>query len=221
MTSYRPELPMIIQSDRTILVEVQNPFFEEARNGLSTFCELLKSPEYMHTYRITPLSLWNAASTGMTAVMMLEILRSFSKFDVPHNIRREIEDYVARYGLIRLEKIGTDLVLISDDPLLLKEIASYKSLKPYFEKSNEDGFIIPLFARGLIKQELIKLGYPVKDIAGYTEGEYLQIGLSPILNTSGKPFDLRDYQNSAIDAFYAEGSVHGGSGVLVLPCGPI
>ncbi|RNB82479.1 helicase [Brevibacillus nitrificans] len=217
--SYRPDLPMIVQSDRTILLETQHPLFTEARQAISGFAELIKSPEYMHTYRITPLSLWNAAAGGMTPEQVSEALTTYSKYGVPPTIVRELEETMSRYGRIRLEKSGDDILLISDDPLILTELTSYKSVAQLLDESRADeGFIIKPYARGLIKQELIHLGYPVQDIAGYTAGESCPVSWREI-TAAGRPFALRSYQDEAVRAFHSGGAATGGSGVLVLPCG--
>ncbi|WP_396136120.1 DNA repair helicase XPB [Brevibacillus brevis] len=216
--SYRPDLPMIVQSDRTILLETQHPSYMEARQALHGFAELIKSPEYMHTYRITPLSLWNAAAGGMTHDQVLDTLSSYSKYGVPPTIVGEIAETMGRYGRIRLEKSGEDLVLTSRDPLILTELTSYKSIQQLLERPHENGYVIKNYARGLIKQELARLGNPVQDMAGYTEGEPCPVRLRET-TTAGRPFALRPYQMEAVDAFYSGGSATGGSGVLVLPCG--
>lgn len=217
--SYRPDLPMIVQSDRTILLETQHPLFTEARQAISGFAELIKSPEYMHTYRITPLSLWNAAAGGMTPEQVSEALSTYSKYGVPPTIVRELEETMSRYGRIRLEKSGDDILLISDDSLILTELTSYKSVAQLLDESRADeGFIIKPYARGLIKQELIHLGYPVQDIAGYTAGESCPVSWREI-TAAGRPFALRPYQEEAVGAFHSGGAATGGSGVLVLPCG--
>ncbi|GED25238.1 DEAD/DEAH box helicase [Brevibacillus agri] len=212
--SYRPDLPMIVQSDRTILLETQHPQFAEARQAISGFCELLKSPEYIHTYRMTPLSLWNAAASGMQPHEVTDILGAYSKYSVPPTIVKEIDETMRKYGLIRLERRGDDLVLHSDDPLVLTELAGYKSIAALLE----DGYVLKSYARGLIKQELIRLGLPVQDLAGYSQGESCPVSLRAN-SAVGKPFALRPYQQEAVDAFYRGGSALGGSGVLVLPCG--
>ncbi|WGV58418.1 DEAD/DEAH box helicase [Brevibacillus brevis] len=214
LLSYRPDLPLIVQSDRTILLETQHPFFHEARQAINGFTELIKNPEYIHTYRITPLSLWNAAASGLTSQEVTDVLGNYSKYGVPPTIVKEIEDTMRKYGLFRLERIGDQLVLMSEDPLLLTEVTSYKSIAALFE--NE--FVIKSYARGLIKQELIKLGFPVQDLAGYTEGESCPVSLRET-TSRGRAFSLRSYQKEAVDAFYSGGAVTGGSGVLVLPCG--
>lgn len=211
--------PIIIQSDRTLLLEVQNPYFEAARDNISAFAELIKSPEYIHTYRITPLSLWNAAASGITGEQIINKLTEYSKFEIPYQIKQDIQDYIGRYGLISLVRKNNQLVCQTKDSLILKEILRYSSLEKYFiAKLDDYSMVVNEDARGLLKQEMIKLGFPIKDLAGYQEGEHLTISLLPTSN-KGKAFGLRDYQQDAIAAFYAGGSIYGGSGVLVLPCG--
>ncbi|MGE5704892.1 MAG: DNA repair helicase XPB [Clostridia bacterium] len=217
--SHNPHLPLLVQSDRTVLAEVQNPLFTQATRSIAGFAELDKSPDYIHTYKITPLSLWNAAASGMTAEHILEVLHAYSKFAVPLSLVAEIREQINRYGLIRLEKLGEQLVLVSHDPFILAQLFRYPSLERHVDERKTDCcYIIHPQARGEIKQELIRLGYPVLDLAGYTPGESLPIALNDAI--SGNPsFQLRDYQLAAINSFYAEGSVFGGNGVLVLPCG--
>lgn len=217
--STNPQLPLIVQSDRTILLEVNHPLFAEARQALTGFAELIKSPEYIHTYRITPLSLWNAAASGLTKEQVLESLQRYSKFGVPPILAKEIQDTFNRYGLIRLEQYGSSFQLVSDDPLILSEVLSYPSLQTYItERLSPHQFLITPYSRGMIKHELIKLGYPVQDIAGYTDGEPLALSLRET-TSNDRVLQIRDYQQEAIQAFYAGGSVYGGNGVLVLPCG--
>lgn len=176
-----------------------------------TFAELEKSPEYVHTYRVTPLSIWNAAASGISLESIIQCLQQWSKFDVPSSLIKEIKVHMRRYGLIRLEKKDDTLVLTSTDPKLLRQLANDPSLKKVVGRFlTTDRVEVPAGARGEVKQNLLKLGYPVADTAGYAEGERLQI--------QGK-FCLRDYQQEAVDVFHQEGSALGGSGVLVLPCG--
>lgn len=217
--SFRPELPLIVQSDRTVLLEAQHPLFEEARQAVSGFAELIKSPEYIHTYRITPLSLWNAAASGLTAEQVSGVLGAYSKYGVPPTLLKEIDETIRRYGLIRLEQAGEDLLLTSDDTLLLEDLCGYKAIARMLTSRIAAGqyAVKPMF-RGLIKQELIKLGYPVRDLAGYAQGEACPASLREV-TAQGKPFHLRAYQQEAVEAFYAQGTAAGGSGVLVLPCG--
>ena len=217
--SYNPANPLIIQSDKSVLLEVNNPLYEAARDELSRFAELEKSPEYIHTYRITPLSLWNAAAAGVGAEYITEVLSRFSKFPVPNNITTDIKDYISRYGRIKMLYEDDQMVLKSDDKLLLVEVERNKNMQPFLVKRiNETTLQVDPAKRGWIKQVLVQIGYPAEDLAGYTDGEYLEIMLrNP--TKGGKAFGLRDYQDQAVGAFYAEGSYSGGSGVIVLPCG--
>ncbi len=214
-----PQNPLIVQSDRTVLLEVYNPLYEAARDELARFAELEKSPEHIHTYRITPLSLWNAAAAGVSDTAILNALRRYSKYDIPQNIEVEIADQVARYGRVKLFKTDTGLVLYSDDPAFIAEIRNNKSVQPFLGQPIDNNTIAVLpHLRGHLKQALIKIGFPVEDLAGYVEGAYFDFQLLPMAR-SGYPFALRDYQREAVDAFYAGGQSQGGSGVVVLPCG--
>ncbi|NOV03280.1 DNA repair helicase XPB [Paenibacillus planticolens] len=209
--------PLIVQSDLSILLETNHPEFESVRGTLSRFADLVKSPEHLHTYRITPLSLWNAAAAGMPVEQMSACLQQNAKFGVPSSVLSGIRKYANRYGILRMENVGNELYLVSDDTVILKEIRACESLKTYLEDTRGERAIAvsPAF-RGLLKQELIKLGYPVEDLAACRSGEFLPIRLRTE-ETAEAPFQLRDYQKSAVDAFHRIGE--GGSGVLVLPCG--
>lgn len=218
--TYQPQNPLIVQSDKSVLLEVMNPLFEEARDLLSLFAELEKSPEHIHTYRITPLSLWNAAASGLTAAEIVGGLSRLSKFPMPDNLRQDIEDYVNRYGRIQLTREDDKLLLRSADPYLLQEIWHHKQVRPYLLETLADGaLLIDPERRGHVKQAMIKIGYPVEDLAGYKPGAPLAIGLCPVSQRDGRAFSLRPYQQEAVDAFHKGGSLHGGSGVVVLPCG--
>jgi DNA excision repair protein ERCC-3 len=217
--NYDPTNPFIIQGDRTVLVEVDNPKYAEARDALAPFAELEKSPEHVHTYRLTPLSLWNAAAAGHTADAMVEVLRTYSKFPLPTNIGTDIAELVSRYGRVRLERDGEDLRLVCKDRPLLEELIRQPKVREYLkERIDESSFKVSQAHRGVVKQALIAVGYPAEDLAGYTEGAALPIHLRE-LNRLGLPFRVRDYQRDAADIFYAGGDVRGGSGVIVLPCG--
>jgi DNA excision repair protein ERCC-3 len=219
--SYNPQNPVVVQADRSILLETDNPRFEEARDALALFAELLKSPEHFHTYRISPLSLWNAASAGMTADEIINSLLEFSKYDVPQNIIQDIKDYVQRYGRLKLLKheASDNFLLLSLDEALITELANSKVMEPFIEaKLDKNNIIIKKGMRGRLKQALIKIGFPVEDLAGYVEGEHLDINLLSVTRAN-LPFTLRMYQQDAMDIFYAGGTSRGGSGVLVLPCG--
>lgn len=219
--NFNPQNPVIVQGDRSILLETDNPRYEEARDALALFAELVKSPEHFHTYRITPLSLWNAASAGMTADEITNALLEFAKYEVPQNIIQDIKDYVLRYGRLKLlkQEAGDNLLLFSLDEALMVEIFNNKAMEPFIEaKIDKNNILIKKGMRGRLKQVLIKIGFPVEDLAGYVEGEPLAVNLLEITR-SKTPFSLRIYQRDAVDVFYAGGSSRGGSGVLVLPCG--
>src|SRR5262249_52679691 len=165
---YDPANPLIVQGDRSVLVEVDNPRYAEARDALAPFAELEKSPEHIHTYRLTPLSLWNAAAAGITADAMLEVLRRFSKFPLPSNLATDIAELVARYGRVRLERYGDKLLLVCDDRPLLEELARQPKVRDYLgDRVNETSFVVEPAFRGVIKQGLIAVGYPAEDLAGY------------------------------------------------------
>ena len=185
-----------------------------------TFAELEKSPEHVHVYRITPVSLWNAAASKISAEEILEFLDLRSRFPVPNVIRQEITERLSQFGMLRLEIDDEGrLLLVSEKLDALDEIYSQRHLSEFFTERRPSGAIqVRLECRGQVKLSLIKLGFPVEDLAGYKEGESLRIGVSSELD-SGAPFQLRPYQRSAVDAFYAGGSASGGSGVVVLPCG--
>lgn len=213
------DLPLIVQSDRTMLLEADHAAFEEARDALAGFAELITSPEHYHTYRITPLSLWNAASTGRTAEQIIGVLQKFSRYPIPENILYEINDQVGRYGRLRLLKDGDQLVLESDEPDLITQFLADKHVKPYLGKRRgKKQVLVDKAHRGVLKQALIKRDFPVEDISGYVDGKSIEIALRET-TLKGQPFELRKYQSDAVQVFYAEGDVRGGSGVLVLPCG--
>ncbi len=217
---FDPSNPFIVQSDRSILVEVDNPKFAAARDALAPFAELEKSPEHIHTYRISDLSLWNAAAAGFTADEMVAILQKYTKFPIPPNLPVDIAETVSRYGRIKLER-GPEgkLKLTCADVPLFTEITRQKKLRDYLGDAIDDRSVLidPGF-RGVLKQALLTVGYPVEDLAGYTEGAKLPVELRSEM-VSGAPFHVRDYQREAADVFYAGGDVRGGSGVIVLPCG--
>jgi DNA excision repair protein ERCC-3 len=213
-TAYDPSNPLIVQSDRSLLLEVHNPLYDAARAAISPFAELEKSPEHIHTYRLTPLSLWNAAATGLSAETMCAALARFAKYPVPQNVLSDIADLAGRWGRVRLRKQDGELRLEAEDAALLAEIARHKSVKPYLgEQLSPRVFKVPLQFRGALKQALIAVSWPVEDLAGYATGEALELDLR------ADNFTLRDYQQDAAQNFYAVGSERGGSGVIVLPCG--
>lgn len=216
---YDPTNPLIVQGDRSILVEVNNPRYAEARDALAPFAELEKSPEHIHTYRLTSISLWNAAAAGMTAEEMIEVLETWTKFPIPGNLLTDLQEQVGRYGRVKLEKYEDQLRLSCQDKPLLEELVRQPKVREYLgNRLDEQSYLISPAHRGVLKQALITVGYPAEDLAGYTEGAELTLGLRELAR-SGLPFSVRDYQQQAADTFYAGGDVRGGSGVIVLPCG--
>lgn len=219
--TFDPTNPLIVQSDRSILVEVDNPKYEAARDALAPFAELEKSPEHMHQYRLTDLSLWNAAAAGMSADQMIEVLEQFTKFPLPGNVPPDVRDRVRRYGRVRIvrDEQPQSLRLECDDRPLFEELCRQKSLRAYLaDPIDEKSCRIHERFRGVVKQALITVGYPAEDAAGYVEGASLPIGLRRTAR-SGNEFEVRDYQQQAVDVYHAGGDVRGGSGVIVLPCG--
>jgi DNA excision repair protein ERCC-3 len=214
-----PNNPIIVQSDRTILLEVDHPLHAEARDALAQFAELEKSPEHIHTYRLSPLSLWNAAAGGLHAQAIIDLLGKYSKYPIPASIIVEVKDYISRYGRIKLVQDGERLLLKSDDPALIVEAARHKHTSKYV-LGQIDRFTLEVnpLRRGHIKQALSYMGFPAEDLAGYTDGSPLPFKLRSE-TLVGKPFIARTYQSAAANAFYAGGAPSGGSGVVVLPCG--
>ncbi|WCK56042.1 helicase-associated domain-containing protein [Aneurinibacillus sp. Ricciae_BoGa-3] len=207
--------PLIVQGDRTLLLEVNHELYKQTRSAILPFAELVKSPDYIHTYRITPLSLWNAASLGMQDEQIIETLERYSKYPIPRMLVQEIKDTVSRFGKIMMRFENNDLLLVSEDDGSMEELLSYPSFARHILRVvNPYTVAVPKQLRGLIKQSLLKLGYPVRDLSGYSSGEPLDVTLN---NEEG--FTPRSYQIEAVDAFYAGGSVYGGNGVVVLPCG--
>jgi DNA excision repair protein ERCC-3 len=214
-----PMNPLIVQSDKSVLLEVDNPKYEEARDSLARFAELVKSPEYVHTYRVTPLSLWNSAAMGMNSREIVDSLEKYAKYPIPDNIKREIIEYMSRYGQITLFMEGPDLILECEEEDLAEEIGAQTKLQEYLEERiDERSFLVVAGQRGFLKHALLELGHPVEDLAGYVEGDSLALKMRDI-TLEGKQWGLRRYQGDAVDTFYAGGGVKGGSGVVVLPCG--
>jgi len=217
--NYDPSNPLIVQGDRSILVEVDNPRYSQARDALAPFAELEKSPEHVHTYRLTNLSLWNAAAAGMTSDAMIDVLERYSKFPLPSNLPADLRETVGRYGRVRLERAGENLKLICPDRPLLEELIRQPKVREFLgEALDETSFLVNPAFRGVLKQGLITVGYPAEDLAGYTEGALLPIHVREHMHDD-LPFVVRDYQREAAEVFYAGGDVRGGSGVIVLPCG--
>ncbi|MBX2799446.1 MAG: DEAD/DEAH box helicase [Myxococcales bacterium] len=221
MTHYVPDNPLIVQGDHTVLLETVGPRYEEGRDALLAFAELVKSPEYVHTWRITPLSLWNAAAAGHTADSVVQVLTDLAKYPVPENVPVSIREHMLRYGTLRLVRDGSWLRLEVDDEVDLEVI---RALKPVQDLLGDpvDAVSVRIHPRhrGELKQVLTHQGHPVQDLAGFDDGDALDFALSTEL-ANGEPWGLRDYQVEAVDAFVGGvgQTAVGGCGVVVLPCG--
>lgn len=202
--------PLIVQSDKTLLLEVEHPQAREARAAIAPFAELERSPEHVHTYRLTPLGLWNARASGHDAEQVVDALVRFSRYTVPHALLVDVADTMDRYGRLQLAKHPTHgLVLISLDRAVLEEVLRQKKIIPMLgERLDADTVLVHPSERGRLKQALLKVGWPAEDLAGYVDGEAHPIELD------NADWTLRPYQQQAVESFWA-----GGSGVVVLPCG--
>ncbi len=205
-----PDGPLIVQSDKTLLLEVDHPRAEEARRAIAPFAELERAPEHMHTYRVTPLGLWNARAAGHDAEQVVNALITYSRYAVPHALLVDVADTMDRYGRLTLEKDDEHgLVLRTTDRPVLEEVLRHKKIKPLVgARIDDDRVVVHPSERGHLKQELLKVGWPAEDEAGYVDGEAHPIDLAE------DGWSLRPYQQQAVDGFW-----HGGSGVVVLPCG--
>src|SRR6478672_6236483 len=208
--------PLIVQSDKTLLLEVDHPNAEAARRAIAPFAELERAPEHVHTYRITPLGLWNARAAGHDAEQVVDALITHSRYAVPNALLVDVADTMDRYGRLTLTKEGltdspegTRLVLRTTDRPVLEEVLRHKKIKPLTgERLDDLAVVVHPSERGTLKQELLKVGWPAEDLAGYVDGEAHPIDLDQA------DWHLRPYQQHAVDGFW-----HGGSGVVVLPCG--
>ncbi|WP_020615382.1 DNA repair helicase XPB [Paenibacillus daejeonensis] len=211
--------PLIVQADGTVLLDTRLPGAEEAAHALAAFAELIKRPGELHTYRITPLSVWNALSAGQEGGQIMERLATFSKYELPAAVETDLQAWINRYGKLQLVRDGEQLLLAGETDEPLRQ-ALQDSLGSLFKSAvTEQGpWVVDGAQRGRLKQELLRLGYPVLDQAGYHAGESLPLELRKH-GLSGMEFTLRDYQKQAVELFVQDGSIQGGSGVLVLPCG--
>lgn len=214
--------PLIVQSDSSLLLEVYNPRFEEARDEVTKFAELVKSPEHIHTYKISSLSLWNAAASGFGVGNILENLNKYSKFDIPQNVSEEIKNIYNRFGNVEIHSMPDEherLLLVFKNEFIEKEALANDKLSRYILNKLSDGkYIINLLDRGNLKVAFFKYNIPVHDLAGYSEGQKMTFNLRD-KTLKGQDFALRDYQKMASDSFYQKGSNYGGHGTIVLPCG--
>ena len=204
------EGPLIVQSDKTLLLEIGHERAQDCRKAIAPFAELERSPEHVHTYRLTPLGLWNARAAGHDAEQVVDTLLSFSRYAVPHALLVDIAETMARYGRLRLEKHPVHgLVLSSTDRPVLEEVLRAKKVAPMLGTRIDDATVlVHPSERGNLKQVLLKLGWPAEDYAGYVDGEAHAIALVE------DGWTVRPYQREAVESFW-----HGGSGVVVLPCG--
>ena len=205
--------PLIVQSDKTVLLEVDHPLAREARAAIAPFAELERAPEHIHTYRVTPLGLWNARAAGHDAEQVVDALARYSRYPVPNALLIDLAETMDRYGRLTLRKQDIageqKLVLVTTDRAVLTEVLRNKKIQPLVgDRIDDDSVLVHPSERGAIKQQLIKLGWPAEDEAGYVDGEAHPIELAE------DGWSLRDYQQHAVDGFW-----HGGSGVVVLPCG--
>lgn len=204
------EGPLIVQSDKTALLEVGHKEASDARHDLAVFAELERAPEHIHTYRITKLGLWNARAAGHDADFVLGVLDKYAKFPIPSSVRIDIQETMDRYGKLIIKKDSSGALELSSDslPVLFEVSRSPKIASLLGKRLAENAIEVLAFARGQLKQELLKLGWPAEDLAGYTSGEPHDISLAE------QDWKIRDYQVKAVDKFW-----QGGSGVVVLPCG--
>lgn len=208
-----PLNPIIVQSDMTILLETMSPRFADARDFLCQFAELRKSPEYIHTYSVSPLSLWNAASAGLSSQAIIDGLFSYAKYQIPDNVLTEIRNCISRFGIIKLFKDNDSEVLRISEPAVFKEVCCFPSLKNMISSTvPPDSVVLVPGVRGLIKQSLLRLGYPVEDLCGYDDGDELPFSLRTKCKGTNQPFQLRSYQDECSRVF-------NGDCVMVLPCG--
>jgi DNA excision repair protein ERCC-3 len=241
----RADNPLIVQSDRSLMLHTvravvdargaprkdadgaplteEHPRFAEARDALATFAELEKSPDYLHTYRITPVSVWNAAALGFGADQVARVLEEYACVPVPRNVLEDVRQWIGRYGLLRIERrdgegVDARFELVSDTRDALADVLGHEPVRKLIEVDDDGRVWLGGLARGSIKQALIKIGYPVDDRGGYIDGDPLEVRLRA-RTLGGSDFAPRRYQTGAAEGFYAGGSVAGGSGVVVLPCG--
>ena len=220
------ENPLIVQGDRSLLLDVHAPLAEECRNALIPFAELEKSPEHLHTYKLTPLSLWNAASAGFSAQDAVDVLNKYARYDVPQSVVAWINEVSGRFGKIRLVEVPKTkddeeqyLSLQAQSEAIYKEIGANTAVKKMLGAgATKNTYLIKLTDRGTIKQLLLEAGWPVKDEVALTDGEPLEINLKT-QTSSGAPLVIRDYQTSAAKALVGDKGPGTGFGTIVLPCG--
>jgi DNA excision repair protein ERCC-3 len=204
------EGPLIVQSDKTLLLDIDHPMSTECRRAIAPFAELERSPEHIHTYRLTPLGLWNARAAGHDAEQVIDTLIKYSRYAVPHSILIDVAETMSRYGRLRLEADPVHgLILVTTDTAVLEEVIRARKIAPLLgARIDAETITVLPSQRGAIKQSLLRLGWPAEDFAGYVDGQAHPIELVQ------KDWKIRPYQELAAEGFW-----HGGSGVVVLPCG--
>ena len=202
--------PLIVQSDKTLLLDIDHPLSTECRRAIAPFAELERSPEHIHTYRLTPLGLWNARAAGHDAEQVIDTLIKYSRYAVPHSILIDVAETMSRYGRLRLEADPVHgLILVTTDSAVLEEVIRAKKIQPLLgARIDKETIAVLPSQRGQNKQSLLRLGWPAEDFAGYVDGQAHEIALKQ------DDWKIRPYQELAAEGFW-----HGGSGVIVLPCG--
>ena len=204
------EGPLIVQSDKTLLLDIDHPLSTECRRAIAPFAELERSPEHIHTYRLTNLGLWNARAAGHDAELVIDTLIKYSRYAVPHSLLVDVAETMSRYGRLRLEADPVHgLILITTDVGVLEEVIRAKKIAPLLGvRLDPETIVVHPSQRGAVKQSLLRLGWPAEDFAGYVDGQAHEISLKQ------NDWKIRPYQELAAEGFW-----HGGSGVVVLPCG--
>jgi DNA excision repair protein ERCC-3 len=214
-----PENALVVQSDCSVLLELHSPRAEEAREAIAPFAELVKSPEHVHTYRLTPLSIWNARAAGLAADEMVAALHEHSRYPVPENVDQTVLDLAGRFGRVVITREDGMLRCTCGDEVIAELLSHDRKAGEYLsDRIDDTSFLVDPGYRGVLKQALVSAGYPAEDLAGYVSGDALAMSLCD-RTASGTPFHVRKYQRQAAESFYASGSARGGSGVIVLPCG--
>jgi len=213
------EKSLIVQSDGTLLLEVHHPSAQRLRHELAAIAHLEKSPEYFHEYRITPISLWNAAQSGWSEERIVGFLEDNARYPVPKALVDMVKKALSSFGrfeLIRLPDSET-LILRPQDPAddHLELLSARPSLAKILAHPVEDNaYRIEPGHRGVLKIAMIRNGFPIADRAGFRTGASVEIAFP-----ENSEFALRNYQNESVDAFFSDQGGGGGSGVVVLPCG--
>ena len=214
-----PDNALVVQSDCSVLLELRSPRAAKAREAIAPFAELVKSPGHVHTYRLTPLSIWTARAAGLAADEMVAALHEHARYPVPENVDQTVLDLARRFGRVVITGENGMLRCTCGDELTAEFLSRDRKAGKYLaDRVDDTSFRVAPGYRGVLKQALVSAGYPAEDLAGYVSGDPLDVSLRD-RTISGTPFSVREYQRQAAESFYASGSARGGSGVIVLPCG--